>query len=202
MRHCGKTTLARAIYRGLMDAHPEAVGYVLDSNASGDFSGWSGGYFGYDCPIIAPSRTGRQVVWQPPRDNYDAYEDFFRKLYDARVPAVVLIDELSCLGGGERHDYYARVLKRGRQRPNFPGITVINLSQELAQRARVPRQTFTQMNHFFRFYIQHPYDALEANRILHLPGRIQPEHEHGFWHARMDRPPLKPTYYRGMEMVF
>lgn len=202
MRHSGKTTLARRIYQELLEAHPEAVGYVIDSNANGDFAGWSGGYFGFDVPIIGPGPTGRQVVWQPPSDDAEAYEDFFRRLYDARVASVVLIDELSCLGGGERHEYYARLLKRGRQRPNFPGITVISLTQELAQRAKVPRQTFTQMNHLFRFYVQHPYDVLEANRMMHLPGRVQPEHEHGFWHARMDRPPIKPIYYKGMEQVF
>lgn len=201
MRHSGKTTLIRRLYQLLMDTYTEAVGYVIDSNAAGDFTGWSGGYFGLDCPIIGPGPSGRQVVWQPPYDDQLAYESFFRRLYDARVPAVVFIDELSCLGGGEMHDYYARLLKRGRQRPGFPGITVMSLTQELAQRAKVPRQTFTQMNHLFRFYVQHPYDALEANRMLHLPGRIQPEHEHGFWHARMDRPPIKPTYYRGMEQV-
>lgn len=201
MRGTGKTTLMRKLYAGLMSANPGAVGYVLDTNASGDFTGWTGGYFGFDCPLIKPGPRGRQVVWQPPYDDQDAYEDFFKRLYDRRVPSVILIDELSCLGGGDNHEYYSRLLKRGRKRQGFAGITVLSLSQELAQRARVPRQTFTQMTHFFRFYVQHPYDLLESNRVMHLPTHVQPEHEHGFWHVRLDRPPLKPTYYRGLEQL-
>lgn len=204
MRKTGKTVLGRSLYQRLMDATPHACGYILDSNASGDFSGWPGGYFGYDCPIIAPTSHGRQVVWQPPKDDANAYEDFFARLYEARIAAILLIDELSALGGGgdDKHEYYARLLKRGRRRNDFPGITVISLTQEMAQSAKVPRQTFSQMTHFFRFYVQHPYDLLEANRKMHLPGNVQPEHPHGFWHARMDNPPIKPTYYRGSEVVF
>lgn len=204
MRGTGKTTLAIKLYQRLMDNTPEAVGYVLDSNSAGDFTGWSGAYWGQDCPIIKSSDRGRQVVWQPPVDDYEAYENFFKRLFEASLrtstPAIVLIDELSCLGPGE-HDYYARLLKRGRRRKGFPGITVFSISQEFAQKARVPRQTFSQMTHFARFYVQHPYDILEANKILHLPSRIQPEHAHGFWHARLDRPPMKPTYYQGMEQL-
>lgn len=210
MRGTGKTTLAIKMYKDLMEAVPEACGYIIDSNAAGDFTGWSGGYFGQDCPVITPSESGRQVVWQPPVDNYDAYEDFFRRLFDfslkSGIPAAVFLDELSCLSGkssggeGQNH-YYARLLKRGRRRRGFAGITVFSISQEFAQRAGVPRQTFSQMTHFARFYVQHPYDILEANKILHLPPRVQPEHAHGFWHARLDRPPVKPTYYQGLEQL-
>ena len=203
MRHTGKTTISKYIYIDLMESVQDACGYIIDSNAAGDFTGWSGAYSGFDCPIIHPSRSGRQIVWQPPQDNFNAYEDFFGRLFytalHTGIPAIVFLDELSCLGGGEHHDNYAMLLKRGRKRPSFPGITVISVSQELAQRARVPRQTFTQMVHFFKFYVQHPYDLMEANRLLHLPQRIQPEHEHGFWYARMDAPPIQPKYYRGIE---
>ena len=202
MRGTGKTELAKSLYKVLLDAHRYAVGYVIDTNANGDFSGWSGAYDGFDVPIIGPGPRGRQVVWQPPYDDKNAYESFFERLYDHRVPSVVLIDELSCLGGQkEKHDFYARLLKRGRARSGFAGITVISLSQELAQAAKVPRQTFSQMVHFVRFYVQHPYDIMEANRLLHIPNHVQPEHEHGFWHARFDRPPVRPVYYRGMEQL-
>lgn len=199
MRRTGKTTLARRIYQSLLETYTDAVGYVIDSNASGDFSGWSGGYFGLDCPVIRVSPKGRQIVWQPPYDDREAYEDFFFRLYQARKPAVLLIDELSALGGGDKHDHYATLLKRARNRPNFPGITVITLSQEMAQSAKVPRQAFTQMDHFIKFYVQHSWDLAEANRKLNIPGLIQPEHEHGFWHAWYGKPPVTPKYYRGME---
>lgn len=205
MRRTGKTTLMKSIYRELMDADTSLVGYVVDSNVQGDFSGWGGGTQKSDCPIIYPGPAGRQVVWQPPRDTFAAYEDFFGRLFDAakryHIGAVVFVDELSALGGGDQHDEYARLLKRGRKRSDFPGITVLSLTQELAQRARVPRQTFSQMTHLFRFYVQHPYDVQESNRLLHLPPHVQPEHEHGFWHSRMDRPPIKPTYYKGLERL-
>lgn len=201
MRQTGKTSLSKGLYKLLMESYTDAVGYIIDSNASGDFTGWSGGYFGFEPPIIGPGPKGRQLVWQPPYDNRDAYEDFFRRLYDAGIPAVLFIDELSCLGGGDNHEYYARLLKRGRARPNFPGISVISLSQELAQKAKVPRQTFSQLTHFIRFYVQHPYDLLEANKIAHLPQRVQPEHAHGFWHVSLESPPIKPTYYAGKEVL-
>lgn len=210
MRATGKTTLAIEIYKRLLNANENAVGYVIDSNAAGDFTGWSGAYWGQDCPIVVPSESGRQVIWQPPIDDYDAYESFFRRLFDgcmkSGVPSVVLIDELSCISGksssksvANNNQFYARLLKRGRKRKGFPGITVLSISQEYAQRAGVPRQTFSQMTHFVRFYVQHPYDISESNKILHLPPRVQPEHQHGFWHSRLDRPPVKPKYYSGLE---
>lgn len=199
MRQSGKTYLGTHLYQQIMETHTDACGYVIDSNANGDFTGWSGGYFGLDCPIIYPSERGRQVVWQPPYDSSEAYEEFFAKLYDARIPSVLMIDELSSLGKGS-HDFYSRLLKRGRRRSNFPGITVISLSQEFAQKANVPRTTFSQLNHFFKFYVQHPYDIQESNKMMHLPMRVQPEHVHGFWHIRLDRVPIKPTYYPKLEI--
>lgn len=145
------------------------------------------------------------MVWQPEYDNYEMYENFFGRLFENTqrwgFPAIVFVDEISALGGGDNHPEYSRILKRGRRRPNFPGLTMISLSQELAQKAKVPRQTFTQMVHFFKFLVQHPYDLAEANRKMNLPLRVQPEHKHGFWHANMDSPPLKPTYYKGMEVA-
>lgn len=205
MRRTGKTTLSTAIYKDMMDSDQEMVGYIIDSNRGGDFTGWSGGYFGPRCPIIYPGPKGRQVVWQPEYDNFDMYEDFFGRLFESvqreGFPVVVLADELSAFGGGDNHPQYSRILKRGRRRSNFAGITMISLSQEMAQKAKVPRQTFTQMVHFFKFLVQHPYDLAEANRKLGLPLHIQPEHQHGFWHANMDMPPIKPTYYKGMEVV-
>lgn len=204
MRGTGKTTLITECYKSIMNSYPNACGYVLDSNAAGDFSGWSGGYFGFDCPIISPGPAGRQVVWQPRYDDSEAYEDFFRRLFDATawtgIPAVVLIDELAALGKGD-HQYYARILKRGRRRAGFAGITLFSISQELAQKANVPRQTFSQMNHMCKFYVQHPYDLMMANKLLHLPDNVQPEHEHGFWHARLDAPPIKPTYYESLKRL-
>lgn len=194
MRDSGKTYLGRDLYKTIMDAYPGVCGYVIDSNANGDYTGWGGAYFDLHCPIIYPSETGRQLVWQPPYDSPDAYEDFFERLFDSHTGAVVLIDELSALGKGD-HLFYSRILKRGRARPNFPGITLISLSQEFAQKANVPRTTFTQNTHFFKFYVQHPYDIQEANRLMHLPPHIQPEHPHGFWHIRLDRVPIKPVYY-------
>jgi hypothetical protein len=204
MRGTGKTHISKRIYALMMGVEENAVGYIIDSNAAGDFTGWQGAYDDIDVPIIKPGDNGRQIVWQPPYDNSDMYEDFFDRLFYSsmrwKIPAVVFIDELSCLGKGE-HTNYARLLKRGRKRTGFPGITVISLSQEFAQRAQVPRQTFSQMNLFLRFYVQHPYDVQESNRLLHVPPHVQPEHEHGFWAIRFDKPPVKPVYYRGAEML-
>ena len=203
MRHTGKTEIGKGLYKAVMDAYPFATGYIIDSNASGDFTGWRGGYSGLDCPIIRPGPRGRQVVWQPPRDDADAYEDFFQRLYAARVPAVLFIDELVALGKGGKTKrlHYSTILKRGRARPNFPGITIISLSQEFAQSADVPRQTFSQCVHFIRFYVQNNYDLREANRLAHLAPNAQPEHQHGFWHIRLDKPPLVPKYYKGKEVL-
>ena len=205
MRGTGKTTLAKELYKANMRAFPDICGYVIDSNATGDFTGWSGAHFGYHPPIIRPSKTGRQVIWQPPNDDYNAYEDFFDRLFwsvmQTGVGAAVFIDELSCLGHG-KHAAYARILKRGRKRRNFPGISMFSVSQEFAQKADTPRQTFTQITHFAKFYVQHPYDLQEANRLLHLDTHIQPAHQHGFWIARLDKPPLRPAYHAGLQEIF
>lgn len=205
MRGTGKTTLVKEMYKANMAAYSDICGYIIDSNAAGDFTGWAGGYIGYTPPIIHPGPKGRQVVWQPPKDDYAAYEDFFDRLFEATmrtgIGAVIMIDELSCLGHGD-HRAYARLLKRGRLRHNFPGIGVYSISQEFAQKADVPRQTFSQMTHFVRFYVQHPYDVQESNKLLHLPAYAQPEHQHGFWAVRLDKPPIKPRYYSGLQEVF
>lgn len=205
MRRTGKTTLATELYRRTMNADKNAVGYVIDSNRGGDFTGWSGAYFGQDVPIIGPGPKGRQVIWQPEYDSFEMYEDFFGRLFDSQqhqdFQTIVLIDELSALRGGDSHPEFARILKRGRRRANFPGITLIYLTQELAQKAKVPRQAFSQIVHFFKFTVQHPYDLAEANRMMNLPIRVQPEHEHGFWHRPMEKPGVHAKYYRGMEVA-
>lgn len=205
MRHTGKTTLGKDIYRAAMDSDDNMVGYIIDSNRGGDFTGWSGAYFGNDPPIIGPSEKGRQLVWQPQFDGFTMYEDFFGNLFERMqgldFPVFLLIDELSALKGGDDHPEFERLLKRARKRPNFPGITTMYFSQALAQKAKVPRAAFTQVVHFGKFTVQHPYDLAEANRMMGLPLRVQPPHEHGFWWARMDKPPIRAHYYKGKELV-
>lgn len=205
MRKTGKTTLGKSIYRRAMDSVPEMVGYIIDSNRGGDFTGWSGGYFDNDCPIIAPGPKGRQVIWQPEHDNFAMYEDFFGRLFESMqhvdFPVFLLIDELSALKGGDNSDAFNRILKRGRQRPNFPGITLMHFSQEFAQKAKVPRTAFTQAVHFMKFLVLNRYDLAQANALLGLPQHVQPPHPHGFWHRQLDAPDKQATYFQGKEAL-
>lgn len=194
MRGTGKTHLGKRLYRSLLDAEPEAAGYVLDPNVAGDYAGWRGAWNERELPVIGSG----QIVWQPPGDlDPDAYERFFERLYRVHRPAVVLLDEGNALGKGT-HQMFAQLLKRGRARGHFKGVTVVSLWQELAQRADTPRQVFSQITHFIRFYTGHPYDLAEANRRMGLPAHMQPEHQHGFFHANMDKPPIKAVYYTGL----
>ena len=205
MRRTGKTTLGKSVYKRAMDSDQSMVGYLIDSNRGGDFTGWPGAYFGNDPPIIAPTERGRQLVWQPSLDSFAMYEDFFGKLFETMLnydfPVFLLIDELSALRGKDDHPEFERILKRGRKRPNFAGITTMYFSQSLAQKSNVPRSTFTQLVHFGKFTVQHPYDLAEANRMLNLPLRVQPPHQHGFWWAQLDKPPMNPKYFSSKEQA-
>lgn len=204
----GKTTFSKKLLTTLHDAYPRVPKYILDTKQTGDFTGWRVGYQTQEPP--PPIASGIQV-WQPPISDPAMFNEWLKSLFELRKPLVLLIDELSSLGGenvpigrvGRYPPYYAILLKQGRA----AGMSVITGTQEAAY---IPRQVIGQTSHLVRFRLQNEEDAKRADKIL---GRIkradgknddsgEPRDKHGFFYARLDNPPLLPHYYPSYDVFF
>jgi hypothetical protein len=199
----GKTTLMKRLIKALHEFYPQVPVYILDSKQAGDFTGWPGARWDETAP--GPIDRGFQV-WQPPVDDPTEYGNWLGKIHRDRRPAIVVIDELSSLAAGHdsraiRYPHnYALLLKQGR------GLSqcVISLTQEAAY---IPRQTLNQTTHLIRFWLTDDYDSRKldqkmgrAKRGKPLADDLNPKHQHGFWYARLDKPPIQAHYYESYEL--
>lgn len=205
MTGSGKTTFARRLIAELHRIYADVPIYILDSKQSGDFRGIRGARFDKRAP--GPIDAGFQV-WQPPYDNQKEYDRWLGNIYQDRNPAIVVIDELSSLAVGKSitsASYplnYAIIAKQGRAL----GQCLITLTQEAAY---IPRQTLDQTTHLVRFYLLSDYDSRRldiklgrATRGKRIEEDLNPAHQHGFYYARIDRPPVRAWYYRSLEDFF
>jgi hypothetical protein len=134
---------------------------------------------------------GAVQIWQPPDDDLDEYDLWFKRILYARKPAIVKIDELSSIVDkrGEAPEYYKKLNKQGRA---F-GILIMSLSQEAAY---IPRQTLGQTTHVVRFRLLDGYDVRKVDKLV---GRSKEEQgldlpdPYGFIHRRIDK--ATPGYY-------
>lgn len=174
----------------MLGEYRDANLYVLDSKGDEDaFAGWPGLVVSADPPSPADVE-GRVQVWRPPDDDPGAYEDWLRGLLKARLPAIILVDELSSLAeGGERNPKYpgslTRILKQGRSLHIQPII----LSQE---GQGIPRMVKA-AKHFvyFRLGAENWYSIAQAARMLGqmppkrgAPGPL-PAGRYGFFYRSM-----------------
>lgn len=180
--------------------YPLANRYICDSKGAGDFDEWPGHTDSERAPAL-PRGEGRWQVWTPPDDNRDEYGAWFQRILKRREPAIVLVDELSSIGGKDGTDYpdgYRRLLKQGRGLH----ISVITLSQEWAG---MPRQAPGQTTHLLRFRLLNEYDRKAADKLLGRPwdpDSSEPEEEHGFIYSRLDRQPRRYIEYAGHQAFF
>lgn len=208
LRRTGKTTLAKELLRTYRRLYPTVPLYILDSKRGGEFRGWRGAVWGNSAPN--PLRFGTQI-WQPTLTERDEVNEWLKRIYAARRPCIILIDELSTLAGEDRPSptaqdfprYYRIIQKLGAQL----GITLLSLTQEAAY---IPRETTGQMTHFFRFRLQNGLDAAKADRILGRrdsadgsgDGGGEPPDKHGFYYAHMAESPVRAWYYPDLDAWF
>jgi hypothetical protein len=183
----GKTTWARELLQRLQSAYPAVRTYILDSKLAGDFDRFTGEFVGGQIPPRPLAKPGTTQIWQPPVDDVEQYGVWLENILKARQPAIVLIDELSSLGGRTGLSYptgYFKLLKQGRGLD----ISAITLTQEAAY---IPRQTLGQTTHLVRFRLQNEEDRRKADKVL---GRSRSEYgkepvgKFGFFYRRLDRP--------------
>jgi hypothetical protein len=196
----GKTTFANELLDRLKRAYPAANIYVLDTKQSGrDFEHLPGRIRTREAPD-ALATPGAIQVWQPDQDDVSEYDKWFTRIYEARKPAIVLVDELSNIGGSTGRSYprgYNLLMKQGRAL----AISVISLTQEAAY---IPRSTFGQTTHIVRFSLRNAYDGKEADRAM---GREQkelgqnPPDRYGFYYATMNTPG-RIRYYSDYKRFF
>jgi Cdc6-like AAA superfamily ATPase len=187
MKGSGKTTWARELVKRLRLAYPAVRVYLVDSKVQGDFDMFSGVKVASEIAPGVLSQPGELMVWQPSVDLVDEYDAFFNRILKHRQPAIVLIDELSSIGGKSGQSFplgYMRLLKQGRGLE----ISIVTLTQDAAY---IPRQVLGQASHLLRFRLNDEYDDKKADRILQRPRAewgTQPTGQYGFLYRRVDRP--------------
>lgn len=200
MTGSGKTTFTKQLLTELQTAYPQARIYVLDSKQAGDFSGMAGIIRSREAPD-ALRTAGAVQVWQPEMDDQAEYDQWLKRIYRSREPAIVIIDELSSLGGisGRRFpEGYPLLLKQGRGLR----ISVVSCTQEAAY---IPRQTLGQITHLVRFRLLNAYDARAVDEKLNRDRKLwgtNPPSRYGFLYRRLDDEPRAPYIYRDFRDFF
>lgn len=210
----GKTQMALQLVSYLAQAtHGYMPIYILDSKCpvarpdKSDFKHWfrKGGGIGKRWtgnnvpPIIRPRGKDFIQVWTPEEDDLDMYDEWFKQIYKAAEPAVVLVDELSSVttenGKGTR--YYNIDLKQGRGLD----ISMINLTQSPAH---IPQSLIRQAMHVVRFRLNDEYDSTKLVKSMGRKIEEEPPHEHGFFYRNVQVPVKKmpAVYYEDMQEFF
>lgn len=198
----GKTRFAKRLIRSLTQLYPATNLYVLDSKGGDDFTGWPGLVPEQEPP--APLlRSGGVQVWQPPDDDSADYGSWLAGIKEARRPAILLVDELSSLGGHGSTTFpvqFARLLKQGRSLR----ICCVTLSQEAAY---IPRQVSKQTTHlvYFRLSPDDRHGIQQARALLgfHDPARsLEPDAKYGFFYRRLLPKPAETWEYADVGEFF
>lgn len=172
----GKTFFVRQLLARMHKSWPRTPILIVDSKRYDDFSEYRRYYHDSD---DLPDSIPPLLVWRPTIDTPDMYEKAFARVLALRTPRLVVIDELSMIGGKDGQSYpvsFQRLMKVGRTL----GITMIVLTQELANG---PRQIIGQATHGLLFHMQNPYDVQKFWRSLAGDiAQIQPKTVHGFWY--------------------
>jgi len=148
---------------------------------------------------ISPKGKNFVQVWTPEEDLLDNYDEFFKGIYQAGAPAVVLVDELSSVSTnrGDITRYHNILLKQGRGL----SISSLNLTQSPSFIGQsIMRQAF----HVFRFRLNNPYDSKKLEGIFGKKVNEEPTDSHGFWYRNVSIPTHKSpaAYYENMQEFF
>lgn len=167
MTGCGKTTFAKPLAAYIRALMPQPILYI--DSKGGEFSDVAGLHLDrQQPPTLAELFSGEysEIVWTPERDAEQDYDALFEQVLKARRPLIIVVDELSSLGGKSGQSFplnFARALKQGRAL----NITLIVLTQELAY---ISRQVLYQTMHLvMMLFDPESFDAKRASQLAGLP---------------------------------
>lgn len=149
---------------------------------------------------IKPQGSNFVQVWTPEEDVPDMYDEYFKRIYQARYPALVIVDELSSVEANKKGDitrYHNILLKQGRGL----GISSINLTQSSSH---IGHSILRQCMHIVRFRLNDEYDSKKLNGLMGRKVEQEPQDQYGFWYRNVQIPVAKSpaTYYKDMQEFF
>lgn len=208
----GKTVLNKELIKTFILATEGYVPvYILDSKCPipapemSDFKD----FFGKDIgirhtgnkvpPIIKPQGKNFVQVWTPEEDIMENYNEYFKQIYHAGSPAVVVVDELSSVSSvrGDITRYQNILMKQGRGL----SISCVNLSQSPSF---IGQSILRQCMHIFRFRLNDSYDSKKLNSLMGKKVEEEPQDPYGFWYRNVQVPVKKApaSYYDSMQEFF
>jgi ABC-type dipeptide/oligopeptide/nickel transport system ATPase component len=148
---------------------------------------------------IKPRGKNFCQVWTPEEDVMENYNEYFKQIYQAGTPAVVLVDELSSVSSsrGDITRYHNILMKQGRGL----SISMINLTQSPAY---IGQSIIRQAMHVMRFRLNDNYDSKKLNGVMGKVVEEEPQDTYGFWYRNVTIPVRKApaTYYEDMQEFF
>lgn len=148
---------------------------------------------------IKPKGKNFVQVWTPEEDILEHYDEYFKSIYQAGSPAVVVVDELSSVSTnrGDITRYHNILMKQGRGL----SISSINLSQSPSF---IGQSIVRQAMHVFRFRLNDSYDSKKLNGVMGKAVEEEPADPYGFWYRNVQIPVRKApaAYYKNMQEFF
>lgn len=188
----GKTKLIKEIIKRMVQLHPHLNVYNIDTKKIGDFTSRDGTMIVSDVAPDAYTTTGNHMVWQPLRDDKNEYNKFFKRILEAKKPAIVNIDEtVNMKFGTEIPRELAILLLQGRA----AGIHVIGGTQQVA---KSPRELLSQATFIISFALKNEYDQSTMIRYLELDNQKRlglKKYEFYYLNTDTDIPAKKFTSY-------
>ena len=201
----GKTTAVQAILVQMQKAWPTVPIEVLDPKHEKAFNTW------WNLPGVTrwkeieapqPLKKSGIMIWRPPDDSAEAYNEYLKRVYLSRKRRIVYIDELSSLGGpNESAQGYPRYLRILLKQARSLGITFIIGSQEVGY---IPRQILGQSNKVLTGHLNLESDKERMARFYGFGNSArdwQVKDQHGLWFID----PTKvlelnpPIYYKNIQ---
>lgn len=185
--------------------------YILDSKNSGDFAKWPLTSYDEAGPVYRNNwpeyyRAGRRsyrlswpiVVWKPPDDDLKQYDAWLNGILKARVPAIIVIDELSSLGKNKPDSFVPGLIKLMKQGRGLHMPMIV----ETQESCFLPRQILGQSTHYIRFQLKNKEDNTKLDNLLAPAYPIEDPFGFNYYVSRVGHGLLGPWYYRDHSEFF
>lgn len=196
MTRTGKTTTAREIVRKYLHHYPDLRVVIFDPKDQGDYDILRhyltrGTKLVHIRSSVAPDipKLPGVSIWHPKRAEWSEYNTWFDRINDDTRPLLTVVDEPSRLAkrldGWSFPPAFITLNKEGGGQLH----ALLTNVQEIAGGAR---QIAGQATHTLQFRLEDEYDKRAMARKFsraRRAGRItstEPQHWHGFYHARVD----------------
>ncbi|MCF8567004.1 hypothetical protein LLE49_19985 [Alicyclobacillus tolerans] len=210
----GKTWFSRELLNQFVQGTEGTIPiYIIDSKISGDFdafirNGLARVVRGNKVPdpfVPQPATRFKKaippiLIWQPEEDILEMYDEFFKRIYQTRHPAIIYIDELGSITNPRATvfpRYYDILLKQGRGL----GIGIISSTQSSSY---VPFNLLRQTTHVVRMHLNSPNDVKKLVDVMGTAVYEEPRDEHGFFYRNVSKPVRKQPsiYYSDLKEFF